>query len=196
MPITAAWHRAINRLDGYPHDENKIWRMVNTKVQGATPSEILEIKNNSPKQVDIILIPNPDVFLNMETNPENFHEHYQNLAPTKEKQKQWLVQLNTRLCNYCLIPCDFQYCNKCDLIYNPPICMIYMIPEEKEPISSCTSKSESIFNPDSNSNNNDDKNTGSSSIQYGNKNNSNLDSDPNSEIFIVLPELTKKQELK
>ncbi|KAG9299680.1 hypothetical protein G9A89_006396 [Geosiphon pyriformis] len=74
--------------------------------------------------------------------------------------------------------------------------MIYTISEEKEPINSCTSKSESIFNPNSNSDNNNNENTGSSSIQYGNEDNSDLDSDPNSKTFIALPDLTKEQELK
>ncbi|KAG9284755.1 hypothetical protein G9A89_001125 [Geosiphon pyriformis] len=77
--------------------EYVIWQMANVKVQRAMPSEILEIKNNSPKQVDIILIPNPDIFLDIKTNLEDFHEYYQNLALTKEEQEQWLVQLNTRL---------------------------------------------------------------------------------------------------
>ncbi|KAG9295820.1 hypothetical protein G9A89_009049 [Geosiphon pyriformis] len=84
----------------------------------------------------------------------------------------------------------------CNLIYNPPIRMIYIIPEKEKPISSCTSELESIFNPDLNSNNDNDKNTSSSSIQYSNEDNSNLDSDPNSKTFIALFDLTKEQELK
>ncbi|KAG9295660.1 hypothetical protein G9A89_002978 [Geosiphon pyriformis] len=128
--------------------------------------------------------------------PEEFHEHYQTLAPTREKQKEHLAQLNTQLCDHCLISCDFQYCNECDLIYNPSPQMIYTIPEEIKPISSCILESESIFNPNSNSDNNDNENTGSSFVQYGNKDNSNLDSDPNSKIFIALFDLTKKQKLK
>ncbi|KAG9290970.1 hypothetical protein G9A89_011120 [Geosiphon pyriformis] len=178
MPITTIWHRVINQLDGYPHDEDEIWQMVNAKVQRATPSEILEVKNNLSEQVDIIFILNSDVFLNIETNSEDFHEHYQNLALTREEQKEHL----------------------CDLIYNPPICMIYTISEEEEPINSCTSELESIFNPDSNSNNDDDENNGSSSIQNSNNNdnNSNADSNSNSNYkqYITLPNLTKKQELK
>ncbi|KAG9304611.1 hypothetical protein G9A89_020175 [Geosiphon pyriformis] len=47
----------------------------------------------------------------------------------------------------------------CDFIYNPPPRMIYMIPKEKEPISSCVLESELPFNPNSNFNNNDDENT-------------------------------------
>ncbi|KAG9303836.1 hypothetical protein G9A89_018733 [Geosiphon pyriformis] len=78
-------------------------------------------------------------------------------------------------CNYCLISCNFQYCNECDFIYNSLIYIIYMIPEEKKPISSCTLELESIFNPDSNFNNDDNNNT---------------------KQYIVLSDLTKDQKLK
>ncbi|KAG9306532.1 hypothetical protein G9A89_004729 [Geosiphon pyriformis] len=94
----------------------------------------------------------------------------------------------------------FDYCNECDLIYNPLPHMIYTIPEEEEPISSCASESELNFNSNSNSDNNNNKNTGSSSIQYGESNdndsNSDLNSDPNYEQYIALFDLTKEQELK
>ncbi|KAG9296297.1 hypothetical protein G9A89_014889 [Geosiphon pyriformis] len=73
MPITAAWHK------------DEIWQMANTKVQGATPSKILEIKNNLSEQVDIIFVLNPNAFLDIKTNPKDFHEHYQNLALLPDK---------------------------------------------------------------------------------------------------------------
>ncbi|KAG9297761.1 hypothetical protein G9A89_011276 [Geosiphon pyriformis] len=60
MPIMAFWHQAINYLDGYSHNKNKIWCMANAKIKGAMPSEILEIKNNPPEPVNIVFIPNPD----------------------------------------------------------------------------------------------------------------------------------------
>ncbi|KAG9288339.1 hypothetical protein G9A89_021370 [Geosiphon pyriformis] len=132
--------------------------------------------------------------------PEQFYKHYQELALTREEQEQYLEEINTQLCDHCLIPYDFQYCNECDLIYNPPPCMIYIIPEEKEPISSCASESELIFNPNSNSHKNDNENTSSSFIQNGINNNNNSNSDLNSDLnyeqYIVLPDLTKEQELK
>ncbi|KAG9284345.1 hypothetical protein G9A89_023602 [Geosiphon pyriformis] len=62
--------------------------MVNTKVEGTMPSEILEIKNNSPEPVNIILVPNPDAFFDIETNSEDFHKHYQNLALTRKEQEE------------------------------------------------------------------------------------------------------------
>ncbi|KAG9284484.1 hypothetical protein G9A89_014088 [Geosiphon pyriformis] len=67
---------------------------------------------------------------------------------------------------------------------------------KEEPINSCTLELESTFNPDSNSDNNNDKNNGFSSMQIGKNNYDNLNSNLNSEQYIALPDLTKKQTLK
>ncbi|KAG9288758.1 hypothetical protein G9A89_023055 [Geosiphon pyriformis] len=150
-PIEAVWRRAVRCLDGCLHNDDEIWQRVIAKIKRTLPEEIREIKNNPPE---------PEI-----------HEHYQTLAPIKEEQEEHLVQLNTQLCNHCLIPYDFQYCDKCNFIYNLPPRMIYTISEEIKPISSCALKSESIFNSNSNSDNNDNKNT-------------------------MLPDFTKEQELK
>ncbi|KAG9291563.1 hypothetical protein G9A89_021982 [Geosiphon pyriformis] len=192
-PIEAAWKRAVQQLDSCPHDNDKIWRIAITKIEGALPEEIREIKDNPPESIELDWNSEPVINL---LNSEQFHKHYQELALIREEQKQRLKEINTRLCDYCLIPCDFQYYNKCDLIYNPLPCMIYTIPEEKKPINSCTSELESTFNPNSNSNNNNNKNNGSSSTQCGNEKYNDLNSDSNPETYIALPNLTKEQELK
>ncbi|KAG9290963.1 hypothetical protein G9A89_011113 [Geosiphon pyriformis] len=111
MPITVAWHQAINCLNRYPHDKDEIWHMANAKVKGAMPSKILEIKNNPPEPVDIVLIPNPKTFLDIETDPEKFYEHYQNLAPTREEQEQCLEHSSS-------IPYDNNNDNNLDLDSN------------------------------------------------------------------------------
>ncbi|KAG9301839.1 hypothetical protein G9A89_004518 [Geosiphon pyriformis] len=170
--------------------------MAITKIEGATPEEIREIKNNPAEPIELDWDAEPVInFL----EPEEFYEHYQNLVPTKEEQEQRLAQLNTRLCRHCLIPSDFEYCDDYDLIYNLPPCMIYTIPKEEEPISNCTSESKSPINRDSNSDNDDDNN-GSSFVQNGNDNDNDSNSDPNSDInykqYIALPDLSKKQKLK
>ncbi|KAG9303633.1 hypothetical protein G9A89_018530 [Geosiphon pyriformis] len=74
--------------------------------------------------------------------------------------------------------------------------MIYMIPEEEEPISSCTLELESTCNPNSNSDNNNNKNNSSSSAQYDNGKYSDSNSNLNLKTYITLPDLTKEQELK
>ncbi|KAG9291866.1 hypothetical protein G9A89_012151 [Geosiphon pyriformis] len=191
------WNNIPGRGGICPHDNDELWRMVITKIEGVLPKEIRTIKNNPPEPIELDWDAEPVInFL----EPEEFHEHYQNLAPIREEQKQWLVQLNTRLCCHCLIPNDFKYCDNCDLIYNLPPRMIYIIPEEEEPISKCTLESELPFNPNSNSDNNDDKNNSSSSVQNGNNNDNDINSDSNSDLnyeqYIALSNLTKKQELK
>ncbi|KAG9304328.1 hypothetical protein G9A89_019890 [Geosiphon pyriformis] len=126
-----------------------------------------KIKNNSLSLLESEYVQTFNIFGNIEDDLEEFHEYYQQL-----------------------------YCNECDLIYNPPPHMIYMIPEEKELINSCASESELTFNLDSNSDNNDDENNSFSSAPNNNKNYDNLNSNSNSETFIALFDLSKKQKLK
>ncbi|KAG9306551.1 hypothetical protein G9A89_004748 [Geosiphon pyriformis] len=176
--IEAIWRRAVQQLDSCPHNDDELWWMAIAKIESASPEEIRTIKNNPPEPIKLNWDTEPVInFL----EPEEFYEHYQKLASTREKQEQRLAQLNTRLCCHYLIPSDFEYCDNCDLIYNPPPCMIYTIPEEEEPISSCALESELLINRDPDSNN-DDKNTSSSSIQNGNDNKDNSNSDSNSDL--------------
>ncbi|KAG9307143.1 hypothetical protein G9A89_016971 [Geosiphon pyriformis] len=135
--------RTVQRLDSCPHDNDELWWMAIAKIEGASPKEIRTIKNNPPEPIELDWNAEPVInFL----EPEKFYEHYQNLAPTREEQKQWLAQLNTRLYCQCLIPSDFEYCDNCNFIYNPPPYMIYTIPEEEEPISSCALESKLLIN--------------------------------------------------
>ncbi|KAG9296216.1 hypothetical protein G9A89_014808 [Geosiphon pyriformis] len=71
--------------------------MVYTKAEDMTTSKLLEIKNNPLSLPKPEYIQTFDVFGNIEDNPEEFHEHYQCLAPIKEEQEQHLEQLNTQL---------------------------------------------------------------------------------------------------
>ncbi|KAG9287829.1 hypothetical protein G9A89_017424 [Geosiphon pyriformis] len=69
--------------------------------------------------------------------------------------------------------------------------------EQCKPINNCVLELESIFNPNSNSDNDDDKNNDSSSVQNDNSDNYNdSNSDSNSKQYIMLPNFIKEQELK
>ncbi|KAG9305324.1 hypothetical protein G9A89_007819 [Geosiphon pyriformis] len=128
--IEDAWKRALNRLDGYPHNDHKIWRMASTKAEGAMHEEIREIKDNPwmPEYTG------PDYPKNnfFTDDPNTFQNQYQKLAPTRKEQEQRLADLNTKLCNYCLILCHFQYCDGCDLMFNPPPRILFPITELPE----------------------------------------------------------------
>ncbi|KAG9302276.1 hypothetical protein G9A89_008767 [Geosiphon pyriformis] len=52
---------------------------------------------------------------------------------TDDPDKQKLANLNTKLCNYCLILCYFQYCNKCNLMLNLPPRILFLITKLPEP---------------------------------------------------------------
>ncbi|KAG9298379.1 hypothetical protein G9A89_005239 [Geosiphon pyriformis] len=77
--LITTWHQAISCLE----------------VESASPSEILEIKNNLSEPTNIVLVLNLDAFLNLENSPEEFYQHYQNLAPTRKEQEQRLEEINT-----------------------------------------------------------------------------------------------------
>ncbi|KAG9298162.1 hypothetical protein G9A89_000039 [Geosiphon pyriformis] len=71
-------------------------------------------------------------------DPDAFQNQYQELALIQEEQKQWLADLNTKLCDYCLISYHFQYCDECDLMFNSsprilhPITKLPELEEEEE----------------------------------------------------------------
>ncbi|KAG9290498.1 hypothetical protein G9A89_002473 [Geosiphon pyriformis] len=64
---------------------------------------------------------------------DTFQNQYQELAPTCKEQKQRLADLNTKLCDHCLIPYHFQYCDECDLMFNPLPKILFPITELPEP---------------------------------------------------------------
>ncbi|KAG9301088.1 hypothetical protein G9A89_012471 [Geosiphon pyriformis] len=80
-PIKAAWRRAVH----CPHDDDKIWRMALAKIKGVMPEEIKMIKDNPPEPLELDWDAEPIINL---LDLEQFHEHYQKLAPTREKQEQ------------------------------------------------------------------------------------------------------------
>ncbi|KAG9288411.1 hypothetical protein G9A89_015617 [Geosiphon pyriformis] len=50
---------------------------------------------------------------NMFDPVDKFQDYYQQLCPTRQKQEQYLAQINTYLCENCLIPCQNQCCEEC-----------------------------------------------------------------------------------
>ncbi|KAG9293593.1 hypothetical protein G9A89_005596 [Geosiphon pyriformis] len=57
----------------------------------------------------------------------------QALNRLNEEQEQCLADLNIKLCDHCLIPCHFQYCDECNLIFNSSSRILYPITELPEP---------------------------------------------------------------
>ncbi|KAG9298364.1 hypothetical protein G9A89_003181 [Geosiphon pyriformis] len=105
--------------------------MASAKAEGAMPEKIREIKNNlwmlEYTEPDY---PKDDFFTD---DPDTFQNQYQKLASTHEEQEQKLADLNTKLCNYCLISCHFQYCDECDCMFNPSPRILFPITKLPEP---------------------------------------------------------------
>ncbi|KAG9288222.1 hypothetical protein G9A89_020528 [Geosiphon pyriformis] len=114
--IEDVWKRTLNRLDSYPYNDHKIWRMASAKAENIMPEEIREIKDN----------PWMPEYNRPDYPKDNFFTDDLDLA-----------NLNTKLCDHCLIPCHFQYCNKCDFMFNLPPRILFPItklPEPKEEV--------------------------------------------------------------
>ncbi|KAG9285602.1 hypothetical protein G9A89_009242 [Geosiphon pyriformis] len=115
-----------DKLYEYLHDEHKIWRITSTKAKDATLKNLFVPEYNEPDYIT------KDFFTD---NLDAFQNHYQELALTRKEQKQRLADLNMKLYDYCLILCHFQYCDECDLMFNPLPKTLYSInelPESKE----------------------------------------------------------------
>ncbi|KAG9289711.1 hypothetical protein G9A89_014446 [Geosiphon pyriformis] len=84
-PIEAVWRRAVQQLDSCPHDDDKIWQMALAKIKGVSPEEIKTIKDNLPEPLELDWDVEPIINL---LDSEQFYEHYQELASTREEQEQ------------------------------------------------------------------------------------------------------------
>ncbi|KAG9296951.1 hypothetical protein G9A89_003665 [Geosiphon pyriformis] len=83
-------HATLKHLEDYLHDEHEIWRMAYAMAERAIASELRKIKTN------LLSLSKPEYVATFDI-----------FASTREEQEEQLAQLNTRLCNHCLIPCDF-----------------------------------------------------------------------------------------
>ncbi|KAG9307433.1 hypothetical protein G9A89_017263 [Geosiphon pyriformis] len=88
-PFKAAFNRAVRRLQYYPHDEDKLYNIAQTKVRGRTAEEIQHWKESAK-------VANKVISYNM-----------------FDPQEQYLAQINIYLCKNCLILCQNQCCEEC-----------------------------------------------------------------------------------
>ncbi|KAG9301030.1 hypothetical protein G9A89_015766 [Geosiphon pyriformis] len=85
-PTWEAYQRqTVKHLDGYSHNDDKIWQIALAKIKGVLPEEIKMIKNNLPEPIKLDWNPEPVINL---LDSEQFHKHYQKLASIREEQEQ------------------------------------------------------------------------------------------------------------
>ncbi|KAG9286126.1 hypothetical protein G9A89_010140 [Geosiphon pyriformis] len=90
----------------YPHDENELYNTAQAKVRGRTAEEIRHWKESAEVADEV-------ASYNMFDPVDKFQDYYQQLCPTRQEQEQYLAQINTYLCENCLIPCQSQCCEEC-----------------------------------------------------------------------------------
>ncbi|KAG9291437.1 hypothetical protein G9A89_021856 [Geosiphon pyriformis] len=106
MPFEAVFNRALKRLQHYPHDEDELYNTAQAKVRGGTAEEIRHWKESAEVADEV-------ASYNMFDPVDEFQDYYQQLCLTQQEQKQYLAQINTYLCENCLIPCQSQCCEEC-----------------------------------------------------------------------------------
>ncbi|KAG9293946.1 hypothetical protein G9A89_019284 [Geosiphon pyriformis] len=101
----AAFNKALKRLQHYPHNEDKLYNTTQAKVRGGTAEEIQRWKESAEVADEV-------ASYNMFNPVDEFQDYYQQLCPTRQEQEQYLAQINTYLCENCLIPCQNQCCEE------------------------------------------------------------------------------------
>ncbi|KAG9297594.1 hypothetical protein G9A89_007669 [Geosiphon pyriformis] len=80
----------------YPHDKDELYNTAQAKVRGGTTEEIRRWKESAE-------VANEVTSYNMFDPVDEFQDYYQQLCPTRQEQEQYFAQINTYLCENCLI---------------------------------------------------------------------------------------------
>ncbi|KAG9307185.1 hypothetical protein G9A89_017013 [Geosiphon pyriformis] len=106
MLFEAAFNRALKRLQHYSHNKDKLYNTAQAKIREGTAEEIRHWKKSAEVADEV-------TSYNMFDPVDEFQDYYQQLCPTRQEQEQYFTQINTYLCENCLIPCQNQCCEEC-----------------------------------------------------------------------------------
>ncbi|KAG9306580.1 hypothetical protein G9A89_004777 [Geosiphon pyriformis] len=104
----AAYNNALNKLYNYSHDAEMIFDLAMALINRATQENVHQIKES-----EYIAYIFEITEYNYEDKVEVYHQIVSHTYPTKEAQAQWLEQMNIKLCEECIMPCDEQWCSEC-----------------------------------------------------------------------------------
>ncbi|KAG9284640.1 hypothetical protein G9A89_004682 [Geosiphon pyriformis] len=103
-----AYNSAFNKLYHYPHDAEMIFDLAMALINRATQKNVHQMKKS-----EYIAYTFEIAGYNYEDEVEVYHQIASYIYPTKEAQAQWLEQMNIKLCEECIMPCDEQWCPEC-----------------------------------------------------------------------------------
>ncbi|KAG9291095.1 hypothetical protein G9A89_012967 [Geosiphon pyriformis] len=106
--FNTAYNSVFNKLYHYPHDAKIIFDLAMALINGATKEDVHQMKEAEYIEYTIKL-----AGFDYEDEVEVYHQIASHTYPTQEAQIQRLEQINIRLCEECIMPCDEQWCPKC-----------------------------------------------------------------------------------
>ncbi|KAG9290237.1 hypothetical protein G9A89_022213 [Geosiphon pyriformis] len=107
-PFDAAYNSTLNKLYHYPYNTKMIFDLAMALINGATQENICQMKKS-----EYIAYTFEITEYNYKDEVEAYHQIASHTYPTKEAQAQWLKQINIKLCEECIMPCDEQWCPEC-----------------------------------------------------------------------------------
>ncbi|KAG9297975.1 hypothetical protein G9A89_018803 [Geosiphon pyriformis] len=107
-PFNVAYNSAFNKLYHYPYDAEMIFDLAMALINGATKENVHQMKKAEYIEYTMEL-----AGFDYEDKVEVYHQIVSYTYPTQEAQIQQLEQINIRLCEECIMPCDEQWCPEC-----------------------------------------------------------------------------------
>ncbi|KAG9296713.1 hypothetical protein G9A89_001345 [Geosiphon pyriformis] len=107
-PFNAAYNSAFNKLYHYLYDAEMIFDLAMALVNEATKEDVHQMKK--AKYIKYIL---ESARYDYEDEVKVYHQIASHTYPTKEPQAQQLEQMNIKLCEEYIMPCDKQWCSEC-----------------------------------------------------------------------------------
>ncbi|KAG9285098.1 hypothetical protein G9A89_009909 [Geosiphon pyriformis] len=106
--FNAAYNSALNKLYHYPYDVEMIFDLAMTLINRATKENVCQMKEAKYIEYTIEL-----AGFDYEDEVEVYYQITSHTYPTQEAQIQRLKQINIRLCEEYIMPCDEKWCPEC-----------------------------------------------------------------------------------
>ncbi|KAG9291311.1 hypothetical protein G9A89_021813 [Geosiphon pyriformis] len=106
--FNAAYNNALNKLYHYPHDAKMIFNLAMALINEAIKEDVHQMKK--AEYIEYIM---ELAGFDYEDEVEVYHQIASHTYPIQEAQIQQLEQMNIRLYEEYIMPCDEQWCSKC-----------------------------------------------------------------------------------
>ncbi|KAG9291199.1 hypothetical protein G9A89_004602 [Geosiphon pyriformis] len=107
-PFDAAYNSTLNKFYHYFHDAEMIFNLVMALINGATKEDVCQMKETEYTKYTMELAE-----FDYKDEIEVYHQIASHTYPIQEAQIQQLEQINIRLCEEYIMPCDKQWCSEC-----------------------------------------------------------------------------------